>query len=111
VSARVVGIARHAASRTVMESLDTIAISVEGGLDGDCHGRHARRQVTVVTRAGDRQCVRTDEPATTIADLPGRRTTRSDRCVASATLRLTPAEGLRTKHAGVRLHVGPLGPG
>ena len=40
-----------------MESLDAIAISVESGLDGDCHGRHARRQVTVVTRAGwDEAC-------------------------------------------------------
>ena len=50
--ARLTGIARHAAPRAAMESLQEIAISVDSGLDGDYRGRHERRRVTVLTRAG-----------------------------------------------------------
>lgn len=35
-----------------MESLSEISISVEAGLDGDYRGQHAKRRVTVLTRAG-----------------------------------------------------------
>lgn len=35
-----------------MESLEEIAISVDSGLEGDYRGRHERRKVTVLTRAG-----------------------------------------------------------
>jgi MOSC domain-containing protein YiiM len=35
-----------------MESLQEIAISVDWGLDGDFRGRHEKRRVTVLTRAG-----------------------------------------------------------
>ena len=52
LTARLVGIARHAAPRAEMESLEEIAISVESGLAGDYRGSHERRKVTVVTRAG-----------------------------------------------------------
>lgn len=52
LSARLVGIARHAAPYAEMESLEEITISVAAGLDGDYRGSHERRKVTVVTRAG-----------------------------------------------------------
>ena len=52
LTGRLVGIARHAAPYAEMESLEEIAISLEGGLAGDYRGRHERRQVTVVTRSG-----------------------------------------------------------
>ena len=51
------GIARHAERRGPMETVDTVAISVEHGVEGDCRGPlkaggKNRRQVTVI-EAGD----------------------------------------------------------
>ena len=54
---RVIGIARHAAPYALMERLDEVAISVEGGLQGDFRGTHPRRSVTVLTQTGwDEAC-------------------------------------------------------
>ena len=51
------GIARHAERRGPMETLDTVEVSVERGIEGDCRGllkpgSKNRRQVTVM-EAGD----------------------------------------------------------
>ena len=50
-----VGIARHARPKGPMELLEAVAVTVEGGLDGDCRGRvkpngRGRRQVTMMER-------------------------------------------------------------
>ena len=54
---RLLGIARHARPRAPMETLETVTVTLEGGLQGDFRGAvkpggRGRRQVTVMTIAG-----------------------------------------------------------
>jgi MOSC domain-containing protein YiiM len=54
-SGAIVGIARHAVPKGAMEVIDSVAITIEGGLDGDFRGRlkpggRGRRQVTLMER-------------------------------------------------------------
>ncbi|MFZ5609965.1 MAG: MOSC domain-containing protein [Pseudomonadota bacterium] len=49
---RLQAIARKAAARAPMESLETVEISLEAGLAGDHRGTSLKRQVTVLTREG-----------------------------------------------------------
>jgi len=59
-----VGIARHARPKGPMELLETVEVTLDGGLDGDCRGRvkpngRGRRQVTLMER-GDWQAAMTE---------------------------------------------------
>lgn len=49
--ARLLGIARKAAKRGVVEVLDQADVSLERGVDGDWRGKPGKRQVTLMTRA------------------------------------------------------------
>jgi MOSC domain-containing protein YiiM len=53
----VAGIARHAASRAPIEALDWVPISMEAGVDGDCHGEPGPRQVTVVSEEAWKEAI------------------------------------------------------
>jgi len=46
--AEVVGIARHSKSRAPIEELSTALITLESGVEGDCHGEPGPSQITVV---------------------------------------------------------------
>jgi MOSC domain-containing protein YiiM len=55
--ARLLGIARRAAKRAPMETLDTVTIGTVDGVAGDLRGKPGRRQVTVLAReAWDAAC-------------------------------------------------------
>jgi len=47
-SGEIVAIARHSESRAPIEELATVRISVEAGVEGDCHGEPGPAQVTIV---------------------------------------------------------------
>jgi MOSC domain-containing protein YiiM len=51
-SGEVIGIARHSKSRTPIEELSSALITLESGVEGDCHGQPGPSQVTVVTEEG-----------------------------------------------------------
>lgn len=48
----IVAIARHAESRAPIEELSTAPVSLEAGIEGDCHGAPGPSQVTVVSEEG-----------------------------------------------------------
>lgn len=50
MAGKVLAIARRAASRAPMETLDAVAVTVAAGIEGDSRGRPHDRQVTVLTR-------------------------------------------------------------
>jgi MOSC domain-containing protein YiiM len=43
-----IGIARKARPRSAMETLETVAVSIQSGVEGDCRGVQKIRQVTVL---------------------------------------------------------------
>jgi MOSC domain-containing protein YiiM len=47
--AELVGIARKARPRATMESLESVAVTTELGIDGDFRGKLRRRQVTILS--------------------------------------------------------------
>ena len=49
---KVLGIARRAKTRAPMETLESAAVTVEAGVEGDLRGTLRDRQVTVLTREG-----------------------------------------------------------
>lgn len=51
-SGRLIGIARHAKPRDPIEELTSTTVSVEAGIEGDCHGEPGPSQVTVVAEEG-----------------------------------------------------------
>jgi MOSC domain-containing protein YiiM len=48
-SARLLGIARRARPKALMEPLRQAVLSVDSGLSGDCRGKPGRRQITVLS--------------------------------------------------------------
>ena len=52
MTARLIGIARAAASRAPLEILERVTIGVADGLDGDFHGTRPLRQVSVLFQGG-----------------------------------------------------------
>ena len=52
MTARLIGIARAAASRAPLEILERVTIGVADGLDGDFHGTRPLRQVSVLFQEG-----------------------------------------------------------
>ncbi len=50
MTGKVLGLARRAASRAPMETLETASVSLEAGVEGDTRGAPGDRQVTVLTR-------------------------------------------------------------
>ena len=48
--ARLLGIARRAQKRAVMEILDAVEVTVESGVAGDFRGKPGKRQVTLMSR-------------------------------------------------------------
>lgn len=50
--AQLLAIARRKRSRAPMETLDSISVSLERGIDGDFRGKPGRRQVTVLSQQG-----------------------------------------------------------
>lgn len=49
VSAQVLGIARRARPKALMEQIHQGVLSVDHGLSGDCRGKPGRRQITVLS--------------------------------------------------------------
>ena len=54
-SGEIVSIARHGKQRAPIEELASVRISVEAGIDGDCHGEPGPAQVTVVAEEAWRE--------------------------------------------------------
>jgi len=48
----IIGIARHGESRAPIEELASVRITLEHGVEGDCHGQPGPSQVTVVSEEG-----------------------------------------------------------
>lgn len=48
VTGRLAGIARHARRRGPIETLDRVTVTPEAGVEGDCNGGKARRQVSLM---------------------------------------------------------------
>ena len=48
-SGEIVALARHAEQRAPIEELDAVSITLEAGIEGDCHGAPGPSQVTVVS--------------------------------------------------------------
>jgi MOSC domain-containing protein YiiM len=46
--AEVAGIARHSQSRAPIEELSAVRVTLESGVEGDCHGEPGSSQITVV---------------------------------------------------------------
>ena len=53
----IVGIARHSESRALIEELSSAVITLERGVEGDCHGQPGPSQVTVVGEEGWRAAI------------------------------------------------------
>lgn len=51
ISAQLLGIARRACPKALMEPLRQGVISIDQGLSGDCRGKPGKRQVTVLSEA------------------------------------------------------------
>lgn len=69
MTATLTGIARKARSRAAMETLDTVSVSLDLGVDGDYRGKLRKRQITIMTEedwlAACAQIDRVDLPWTT----------------------------------------------
>src|SRR5579862_3882333 len=48
----IAGIARHQKSRAPIEELASVSVTVEAGVEGDCHGEPGPSQITIVTEEG-----------------------------------------------------------
>jgi MOSC domain-containing protein YiiM len=53
----VIAIARHRESRAPIEELNSARITLEGGIEGDCHGQPGPSQITVVDETGWRAAI------------------------------------------------------
>jgi MOSC domain-containing protein YiiM len=51
-SGEIVGSARHRESRAPIEELTSIRVTMESGVEGDCHGQPGPSQVTIVSEEG-----------------------------------------------------------
>jgi MOSC domain-containing protein YiiM len=49
MNGEVLGIARRSKSREPMETPNEVIVTIEAGVDGDCHGSEPDRQVTVIS--------------------------------------------------------------
>ena len=49
MNGEVLGIARRSKSREPMETPNEVMVTIEAGVDGDCHGSEPDRQVTVIS--------------------------------------------------------------
>lgn len=56
-SGEIIGIARHRESRAPIEELTSARITLESGLEGDCHGEPGPSQITVVDEEGWRATI------------------------------------------------------
>lgn len=45
---RIAGIARHGVKRGPIEAIETVRVTPDGGVDGDCNGHKNRRQVSLI---------------------------------------------------------------
>ena len=52
ITGHLIGIARHSKSRAPIEELTSARITLERGVEGDCHGEPGPSQVTVVSEEG-----------------------------------------------------------
>ena len=53
----IVAIARHIRQRAPIEELDSVRITLESGVEGDCHGDPGPSQVTVVSEEAWREAI------------------------------------------------------